>query len=284
VLITLLLACDPDPADSDPILSCDGAGAVEVIATGFAKDDVPGTEGITFSPDGRLFVGGTAQGPGYVAEVHPDGTWNEIAAVPGSVGLTWWRDRVVVAAADGVVLVDPDSAAITPLATGIEASNFPVVTPWDTLLVASPSSGRIVEVAPDGTVSPWLETLSPNGLVFDEAGEWLYVAQTYEEPNVLRRVRIEEGKAGDVEDVVTLDGVATQDGVAIDANGDVYVALNLPGKVVRVTPEGEVSDVAEVAFPASLAFGTGDWHACSLYVTSLFTADVFRVGAPAPGL
>ena len=39
-----------------------------------------------------------------------------------------------------------------------------------------------------------------------------------------------------------------------------------------------------IDFGASIAFGTGDWDPCSVYATSLFGPEVFRVGVGVRGL
>jgi len=126
---------------------------------------------------------------------------------------------------------------------------------------------------------------SPNGLVYDAAEDWLYVANTFGSPNQLGRIPVDGEGAGPWEPVATFQDGATQDGLAMDANGDIYVALNLPSEVARVTPSGDLEGVAEgVDWVASMAFGVGEgWDPCSLYATSLFSDVVFRVGIGVPG-
>lgn len=306
VLLPLLSACAGKEAGSDSgdtgaadAGRC-GAGAlaageVRVLSSALDVDGTEGSEGIVFSPEGRLFIGGAAiSGGGFVAELDAAGALSPIADVPGSVGLEWWDGEVAVAVgaggaageAGGVVMVDPDSGATRVLSAEVPGANFPVVTPWGSLLVSSPEAGAVFEVQADGTTTTWAEGLvSPNGLVFSAAGDVLYVAQTYQTPSVFRAVAVDAGgAAGAVTELVTLEDGATQDGVAIDADGDVYVVLNLPGQVVRITPAGEATVVAEgVDFGASMRFGRGDFSPCSLFVSSLFTADVFEVGVGVPG-
>ena len=72
----------------------------------------------------------------------------------------------------------------------------------------------------------------------------------------------------------------------MDGDGNVYVALNLPGEIVRIAPTGQVSLLTdEVPWAASLAFGSPHgWDRCSLYVTALFSSELYRVGVGVPGL
>lgn len=276
--------------DSCPIDTL-AVGEVQVLATGFDVDGTEGTEGLAFSPDGRLFVGGSGvKGDGYVAEIQRDGAWSVVADVPGSVGLAWQGDRMLVAVSDagdgtgGLVAVDPDSGEVEVRASGISGSNFPAVTPWGTVLVSSPSGGTLWEVR-DGAVSAWAEGVpSPNGIAFSPDGAMVYVANTYATPSTVASIPVTGDSAGAVGVLATLPDGSTQDGVAMDAAGNLYVVNNLPGTIARITPDGTVTTLAEgVAFGASLAFGEGAWDPCSLYVSSLFSPDVFRVGVGAPG-
>ena len=90
-------------------------------------------------------------------------------------------------------------------------------------------------------------------------------------------------------EILQLGQASTPDGIAVDVDGMVYVAANIPGQIWRVDgaadslQRGEL--VAEgVASVASLAFGNGPgFDPCSLYVTQLFGSQVIRVGVGVPG-
>ncbi|HHO52752.1 MAG TPA: hypothetical protein ENK18_18220 [Deltaproteobacteria bacterium] len=284
-------ACPPDTLEP---------GEVQIFATGFDADTVGavGTEGLTAGPGGRLFVGGSGVlGGGYVAELYPDGTWSSIVDLPGSVGLAWWRDRLMVATSDtgdgsaGVVAVDPDAGTSALLVAGLQGANFLAVTPWDTLLVSSPDEDVLWQISDEAagqppTVQTWAEGVpSPNGVVFDLDGETVYVANTYRRPSVVSSIPVFDGAAGAIGVLATLPDGSTQDGVALDATGALYVANNVPGTIARISPDGSWDTLASgVAWGASLAFGEGGgFDPCSLYVSSLFSADVFRVGTGTPG-
>jgi sugar lactone lactonase YvrE len=89
----------------------------------------------------------------------------------------------------------------------------------------------------------------------------------------------EDGEAGAPEKWVDFDAPTVPDGVAIDSEGNVYVALNVAGQIAQVTPDGTDSTIAEgLGNVASLAFGRGEFDHCSIYATDLFDTQLRRVG------
>lgn len=291
--LTLLVGCaspgdDDDSAEPPPQDACAASlaqGDVRVVATGF----VGGTEGVTFSPDGRLFVSSGDT----VEEVFSDGRHEVIADVPATVGLAWWGDELIVASGDsgegldtgGVYAVDVDSGDVRLLAGGIPGANFPAVTPWETLLVSTPSGPEeIVEVSDDGDVSLWsAEVPSPNGIGFVADGSGAFVASTFGSAR-LSFVPVEEGAAGTPEQTASWGPATAPDGLAIGASDAVYLTQNIAGRIDRIQRDGTVEEVATaVDFAASAAFGVGaDWDPCAVYVTSLAGSNLYAVGVGEP--
>ena len=137
-----------------------------------------------------------------------------------------------------------------------------------------------------GAVALWSDGVpTPNGMVFTLDGNTLYIAATFQEEGLWRIPVSSEGVAETAERWVPFEGAAP-DGVAIDAEGNVYVALNTAGQIAKVDPAGNSSTLAmDMTGPASMAFGQGDFDPCSLYVTSLFPpAKLYRVGAGVLGV
>lgn len=297
VVVTTALAgaCLPERIDETPQCSTLGEpGEVEEFATGFK-----GTEGIAFSDDGRLFVSsGNA-----ILEILPDGASIPFASVPSTLGLAWWNDALYVASGhDGetegsfsfcdderpgaVWRVAKDGTAEV-FATGIRAPNFLTVTPWGTLLVSDDcaSRDRIYEVTEQGETRPWVEGVpSPNGLAFGPLGD-LFAVTTFVNPPHLWRVPVDGESAQPPVEFATLPDRSLPDGIAIDATGAVYVALNADGVVQRVSQDGTSEVFAEgLLTVASLAFGVGEnFDRCSLYATSLLGDTVYRVRVGTPG-
>ncbi|MBW2223648.1 MAG: SMP-30/gluconolactonase/LRE family protein [Deltaproteobacteria bacterium] len=248
------------------------------------------TEGITFDAGGNLFVSAIdTEADDELLSVTTEGTFTVAAEAESILGLESHSSGIIAAAiATGeLLLIDPATGDVDPIATGLGAPNFVVTTPWDTMLVSDDSIGEdtIDEVTWDGDVSTWVAGVpTPNGMVFSLDERTLYVATTFEEPGLWRVPVSEDGQAGTPEKWITFENATTPDGVAIDSEGNVYVALNLAAQIAKVDPEGNVTIIAEdVASAASLAFGQGDFDPCSLYVTSLFETQLWRVGTGIPG-
>jgi DNA-binding beta-propeller fold protein YncE len=275
-------------------------GSARACATDIAEGEVqafgdptPGTrtEGIVFDSDGTLYVSAQDLGPGLdqLLDVALDGSNEKVAEAESILGLESDARGILAASIDTgeLLLIDPSDGMNEPVADGLGAPNFVVTTPWGTILVSDDSvgTGVIYEVTWDGAVSTWTDEVpTPNGMVFSLDGSTLYVAATFEETG-LWRIPVTDGEAGTAEKWIPFANGPAPDGVAIDSEGNVYVALNTAGQIARVDPDGNVDTLAMGLFgPASLAFGQGDFDPCSLYVTSLFSTQMSRVGAGIAGV
>ncbi len=248
------------------------------------------TEGITFDADGNLFVSALAsEADDQLLSVTTEGASTGVAESESILGLESHSNGIIAAAIETgeLLLIDPATGLSEPIVTGLGAPNFVVVTPWDTMLVSDDSIGEdtIDEVTWEGDVSTWVTGVpTPNGMVFSLDQRTLYVATTFQEPGLWRVPVSESGEAGTPEKWVTFPNATTPDGVAIDSEGNVYVALNVAAQVAKVDTDGNFTILAEnVASAASLAFGQGDFDPCSLYVTSLFGEQLWRVGTGIAG-
>lgn len=257
----------------------------------FADPTPERTEGVVFDADGTLYVSSQDQdGPDVLLEVALDGSHATVASAESILGLES-DARGIIAAAIGtgeVLLIDPTDGSNDVITDALDAPNFVVTTAWDTILVSDDSRGTsvIYEVTWDGDVSTWTDEVpTPNGMVFSLDGRTLYVATTFEETGLWRVPVSESGEAGTAEKWVDFDSSTAPDGVAIDSEGSVYVALNTAGQIAKVDESGNVTTLATgLTGPASLAFGQGEFDPCSLYVTSLFSTQMSRVGAGVLGV
>lgn len=267
-----------DSGDSGATDACPEAGAVRVLATGYEN----GTEGVAFGDDGTLYV--TARDR--LVTIDPDGTETATLPIVSTIGVAWWKGAAWVGSGGdtpALVEVAPDLSTSTRHAVPeISNPNFLTPTPWGTMLVSQPSGSTIWEWDPDGeSLSTWSEDVdSPNGMVFDADGTTLYVATTYRGEG-LYAVAVADGEAGAVTKVASYDPGTTPDGVALGADGAVYVVLNTGRSLERVD-DGTTTKLASVEFAASVAFPPTDstqWDPCEVVITSLFSPDVFAVQA-----
>lgn len=296
LLAFLLLGCTGGPADPSDTSgdTSDTSACLTDLPTGektaVGTDFPDGSEGVAFS-GGVLYV---AVPDGVMA--YDGATWTRVATLDHALGL---------AAADGGVLVaDPGEftfdgsgddgrlhyvgadGQVTTLATGMPNPNF-VLAKGDGLLV-SDDTAAIYEVRGDRVTTSTTDVPSPNGMGWAADGSALYVVSTFEPEPPLWRIPLEGGAAGRAEIVTRFDTGSAPDGLAVDADGGVWVALNLANEIVRVDPAtAQITDMIDgVTTPASLAFGAGEgFDPCSLYVTELFGNTVWRVstgheGAP----
>ena len=301
--LAVLAGCESESAGTGGTGGVAGTGgSARACATDIAVGEVQAfgmptpasTEGITFDADGNLFVSAQDSGANEADElldVSLAGSFQPVAEAPSILGLESHSSGILGAGirTANLLLIDPATGDVEVVAEDLGEPNFVVTTPWDTILVSDDRTeeGAIHEVTWSGEVSTWVQGVpSPNGMVFSLDNTTLYVATTFENPPGLWRVPVSaEGVAGTPEKWVTFDSGTTPDGVAIDSEGNIYVALNFVDKIAKVEdPTGDVTILAEgVSKAASLAFGQGEFDPCSLYVTNLFGEQLWRVGAGVPG-
>lgn len=276
-------------------------GAVEVVYDGFEE----GSEGVAFSADGALVVTTIENGVGTLWEVSAEGSASEFATLPYALGLAPRSDGGFVVASIGEIMA-PDGGVYevdatgqaSLLAEGIDSPNFVALAPDGTALISDDFDTRVFHVAADGTVSTVIEDVpSPNGIAYSPSGDAFYVASTFSLNGELTRYDVDDAglpiEETAVEILHTGPGSAN-DGIAVDADGNVYVLANLPGEIWRVDGAATELQKGEIVVdgldsPASIAFGRGDdFDPCSGYVTELFGTRVVRVvlgveGAPLYG-
>ena len=244
------------------------------------------TEGITFDLDGELYVSALVMDdPDQLLNVSLDGETSLSAESQSILGLATDARGILAAGIDTgeVLLIDPSDGSVDVITDELTAPNALVVTAWDTILVSddSPGTDAIYEVTFDGEVSTWVTGVpTPNGLVFSLDGSFLYVATTFEEEGLWRVPVDSEGNPGTPERWVVFEELSFPDGVAIDSEGNVYVALNGAGRIEKVDLAGNATALVDgIGGVASLAFGKGDFDPCSIYATNLFGTQLWRAGA-----
>jgi len=175
---------------------------------------------------------------------------------------------------------------VVTFATGVPGANGLAFDASGRLYVSGGATGNIYVVASDGitrtlvsglTSEREAQRISTNGLAFWTDGT-LYSANTG--TGSIDRITINaDATSAQVQQWVKDPLLLGADGITFAANGDLYVAANERNAIVRVTPQGQVSEVAAngnngpLEFPASPAFSGN-----ALYASNF---DIER-GANAP--
>jgi sugar lactone lactonase YvrE len=244
-------------------------------------------EGLAVDPaDGTVYCGGES---GQVYRVEPDGSSFEQVADTGGfcLGVAIGPDGAVYVcdlAHAAVLRVELGAGRVERFAEGADGHRLkaPNHLAFDAhgQLYVSDCRGRgdvgpaLYRFAADGSGELWTDEPFhfANGLALDAGGAGLYVAESW--ARQVRRVPIgAAGQAGDSTVVAELPGTIP-DGLAVAADGSLYVALYEPSRIVRIAASGAVGVVAEdpdahlLCHPTNLAFrgeellvaNLGRWH------------------------
>ncbi|MEZ4451843.1 MAG: SMP-30/gluconolactonase/LRE family protein [Nannocystaceae bacterium] len=230
--------------------------------------------GLKFNEDGELFV-----------------ATGSLSPVPPAAYV--WR-----VAGDGEVSVH---AALDP-------EGFPndlAFDDEDNLYVTDPLLGQIWKLDPDGEPSVWIDHpaldgdedepflglshFGVDGIAFDKHHKRLYVGNL--DYGTILRIKVQEdGSAGPLEFWVDdFEHLAGADGIAFDAFGNLFVAVNGQDRLVAIDPWRNVYVLAEGGLldaPSGLCFGVTPWTRHNLYVTNFAITRAYGIkdGVPQPSL
>jgi sugar lactone lactonase YvrE len=246
-----------------------------------------------------------------VRALAPDGgleTVVELASSPS--GLGWEPDgRMLVVSMEDRRLLRWDGSALTevadlsPYATWhcndmvVDAVGRAYVGNFgfDLYSDVPPTSAALVRVDPDGSVRVVADDLRfPNGTVITPDGTQLIIGESW--GGCLTGFDVEaDGTLTGRRLWARLDG-AVPDGICLDAEGAVWSACPMTGRVLRVLEGGEVTDVVSVGRAGAFACMLGGDDRRSLYVCTADSSDpaetgtrrgaieVCRVAVPGAGL
>ena len=241
-------------------------------------------EGVAWGPDGYLYAGGEA---GQIYRVDLDsGSVTEIACTGGFIlGLCLDADANIFACdlnQHEVVRVT-HQGGVSSYSRGspdrdMQTPNYPAFDSLGNLYVSDSGAwdqhnGCLFRVKPGGkTELVTSQSLPfPNGLALSRAQTELYVVLS-NMPGVGKFRIGAGGKVGLLEPVVKLPATVP-DGVALDAEGNLYISCYTPDVIYRLTRSGNLDKVAEdwrsVIFssPTNIAFAGEDLS--TLVVASL---------------
>ncbi len=124
----------------------------------------------------------------------------------------------------------------------------------------------LIAVDPDGTAYVVADDLSfPNGIVVTPDGGTLVVAESRSVPPRLTRFTVApDGRLSNRETLVEFDAAELPDGLALDAERNVWVAMPFGDELVRVSASGEIE--RRVPFASPYAVAVGGEHGRDLFV------------------
>jgi gluconolactonase len=232
----------------------DGVVSVFRSKSGYTGVDIgrysqPGSNGLTFSPDGLLTI--CQHGNRRVLRVNPHGDTTVLADRYRGKRLNSPND--LVWRSDGTLFfTDPPFGLPDP---GESELGFSGVFRWR-----------------DGELSLLTDELSgPNGLAFSPDERWLYVGNWDFARIVVMRYDADTGAGSVFFDMTSPDAEDAIDGLKVDAHGNLYVCG--PGGIWVLSAGGEhLGTLRLPEAPHNLAWG-GDGH--DLYVTAL--TSVYRL-------
>jgi gluconolactonase len=220
----------------------------------------PGSNGLTFSPDGLLTI--CQHGNRRIVRVNPHGDATVLADSFEGRRLNSPNDLVY--RSDGTLyFTDPP---------------FGLPGQFDDPAKELPFSG-VFRVAGGETSLLTDELSGPNGLAFSPDERWLYVGNWDFERTVVMRYDPDSGDGEVFFDMTGAAGDDAIDGIKVDRDGNVYVCG--PGGIWVLSGGGEhLGTLRLPESPHNLAFGDDDSRA--LYITAL--TSVYRLRLDVPGI
>jgi len=235
------------------------AGAVTVFRakSGYTGFDVgryrqPGSNGLTFSPDGLLTI--CRHGARDVIRVNPHGDITVLADSYDGMRLNSPNDLVY--RSDGSLwFTDPP---------------FGLAAPEDAELGFS----GVYRVA-DGEIELVTDELAgPNGIAFSPDERFLYVGNWDLNRKIVWRHDVETGRSGILCDLTDVPGNDAIDGIKVDVAGRLWVCG--PSGIHLLSPRGEQLALLRLPEdPHNLAWGDEDGR--TLYITALTSVYRLRV-------
>jgi sugar lactone lactonase YvrE len=297
LFVLLVIAFVPVQGGVDP--------QVEVVKQYDTAGELP--EGITVDKEGNIYV--SFMPLGQLWKYSPDGTESMLLELgEGAFGLAVDAPgNVYIAHFSGVYCVLKDGT--TQQLPGTENILWPNALAFDkkgNLYVTDSTLGAIWRIPRGGSAEPWfqdvllygLDTIPPfspvgaNGIAFWHGS--LYVANT-EKGLIVRIPILKTGEPGEPQ-VIAEEGLYGLDGITLDVHGNIYAALVLQNKLVKIDPfTGDFTEILTtddgLNMPASLAFGTGKGNRQSVFFTNFCLMGpgglgpaILKVDVDVPGL
>ena len=242
-------------------------------------------ESIIADARGRLFYS-DIQSSGRLLRIDAPGAEPKvlIQGINGTGGLAWGLDGSLImgfngstqnAIADGtdggLMRVDPETGLSSVITRGMGQANGVVRGP-DGAIYASNDFGHGIDRFFNGQLEDdWSKVETPNGLVIDTAGRYLYAAQTFKPASVARIDLADPTKEEPYFEATGPDMPAGPDGMTRDDRDRLFLTVNGLGEVWRIDTDRTACRLASGIMNASaLNWGGGapGFPAENLYVVA----------------
>jgi len=257
-------------------------------------------EGIAFSKRGDMYL--TVNLTGEILRYDPKRHSMDGVATLGSglaLGLAISPNGAIYAAlasfdpaTNGVYSVDEVNHTVTRVADIGLAPNALVFDEVGNLYITESIFGMVYRLDRDGNLQVWSDdsllvgnnpffAIGANGIAY---GDHVVYVMNYDRGSIVAIPVQRDGSAGAASVFAQDDSLIGGDGIALDVHGNIYVAGNLTGALLRVNTDGEVEELASgMERPASVAFGTAQGAQRAVFVTAFGAVGVYRVDVGVPG-
>ena len=205
------------------------------------------------------------------------------------VGNVYGAVQSANADANGVWRFDHATGAATrvPGSEAMQLANGLAFDARGNLYVTDSRLGAIWRIRPGGAAHVWLQDdalagdgslglfIGANGIAYRNG----VLDVTNTERRTLLSIRIRpDGSPGAIRLVSDLPAGDNPDGVAMDVDGNAWIALNLQNEIARVSPGGDLAIEASgppLDFPSSVTFGTTRGERRTLFAVSFSVSEIF---------
>ncbi|MFC7447271.1 SMP-30/gluconolactonase/LRE family protein [Rhodococcus daqingensis] len=259
-------------------------------------------ENLAFDGRGKMLLSeGTLFGDGAIRTLSPAGkTGTLVSDFTGPGGIVLHGDNVLFTTGNTAMAglsnskngtvesVNLDTGEQTTVAKGLTMPNgLARLANGDLLVTRNLGSDqgltRIPAAQPHTPASVRTDLGSANGLAVSADGAAIYVGNTFDSNTEIRELDATD-LTGTIRTLKVAGSGATNagDDLTVGADGNVYMALNGAGKVVRVDPAtGTTCEIgSDLPLTSSVRFGSGPgWDPAALYTTS-FDGSVHKLVPP----
>ncbi|CAG7915563.1 unnamed protein product [Penicillium olsonii] len=238
---------------------------------------------VTDIPYGRIF------------SINPEtAAWTLVLEYDGEPnGMAWnWHTKQVVIAdfKQGILSLDPQTGSLTTLVSRfhgerLKGPNDLTVSRDGSIFFTDQGmtglhdpTGRVYRIHPDGRMGQILANgPSPNGLILSQDASTLFVAMTRDN-SIWHMPFYKDGSVQQVGRFSSYYGIGGPDGMALDEEGNVFVAHSTLGTVFVHRANGEL--LTQIKSPAGASTTNLTWGGeglSVLYIVESETASILRV-------